>query len=144
MSLCPSCNNETVTTHELHKIAVCKGCSPAFCTECYWGAKSTCAYFQSTVPEAHWLAAEAHMNSFTDKLVRVVRTGPHTQCSVVRIGTQLFRRVEREGNIVSETPVAPTECCIHCGSYDRRYTHLARAYTSGFVCTECANGILGK
>jgi len=84
------------------------------------------------------------MNSFTAKVVRVVRTGPHIQCSVVRVGTQLFRRVERDGELVSETPVAPTECCIYCGSYDRRYTHLTHAYIGGFACTECANGILAK
>jgi hypothetical protein len=143
MSLCPSCNNETVTTHNEHGLTVCKGCSPAFCTECYWGAKASCAYFHSTVPELNWLAAEEYLNSHTDKLVRIVRTGPHIQCTVVRIGTQLFRRVERDGEVISETPIAPTECCVQCGSYDRRYTHLARAYINGFACTECANGILG-
>jgi len=144
MSVCPSCNNESVTTHEEHRIALCKGCSPAFCTECYWGTHITCVYFSSSVPENNWIAAETYMNSNTDKLVRLVRSGPRVQCSVVRVGTQLFRRVERDGELVSETPAAPTECCVQCGSYDRRYAHLARAYTDGFACTECANGILGK
>jgi hypothetical protein len=56
----------------------------------------------------------------------------------------LFRRVVRDGVIVSETPVDPIESCEYCGSYDRRYEYLTRAYTCGFACTECANGILGK
>lgn len=144
MSVCPSCTEDAVTTHANHGLSVCWGCSPAFCTECYWGATATCTYFTSTVPEANWLAAEAYMNSHTDALTRVVRTGPRIQCAVVRVGTILFRRVERDGEIVSENPSAPTECCLHCGSYDRRYAHLTNAYTDGFACTECANGILGK
>lgn len=142
--MCPSCNNETVITHEAYGLPVCQGCSPAFCTVCYWGARYSCAYFSSTVPEKNWLEAEAYMNSNAEKLVRVVRTGPHIQCSVVRIGTQLFRRVVRNDDIVSETPIMPTEKCIYCDSYDRRYMQYSSVYSRGFACTECANGILGK
>jgi len=144
MSICPSCVEDVLTTHEYHGLALCPGCSPAFCTECYWGATYSCAYFTSTVPETNWLAAEAYMNSNPEKLIRIVRTGPSIQCSIVRIGSQLFRRVIRNNQLVSEIPVVPTETCIYCGSYDRRYVHLISAYRNGFACTECANGILSK
>jgi hypothetical protein len=144
MSICLSCNEVTVTTHAEHGLPVCQGCSPSFCTHCYAGARYSCAYFTSTVPESNWIAAENYMKANPDRTERVVRSGPIHQCYVVRIGMTLFRHVIRDGVVVNETPVDPIETCIHCGSYDRRYDHFTHIYDNGFVCTECANGILRK
>ena len=101
-------------------------------------------YYQDTVPEINWLTAEAYMNSNPDKLERVVRSGPRVRCAVVRIGSNMFRHIVRDGVVIKETPIQPTEACSHCGAYDRRYTQYADAYHNGFACTECANGILGS
>ena len=141
---CPNCFEDSLTTHAENGLPVCTGCAESFCPQCYHGTRYSCAYFTSTVPEKNWLAAIEYMRANPTKTERVVRSGPTNQCCVARVGLTLFRRVIRDGVIVSETPVDPIETCDYCGSYDRRYEHLSRAYTSGFACTECANGILGK
>ena len=144
MSVCPSCYSDMMTTHTNQGFLRCDGCSEEFCTQCYYGSKYACIYFQDTVPEVNWQHAEAYMNSNPEKLERVVRSGPRVQCAVVRIGSNLFRRMTRDGVVVKETPIAPTEACSYCGAYDRRYTQYMSAYENGFACTECANGILGS
>ena len=147
METCPACYNDTLTTHGEQGSTICQGCSPTFCTECYYGARYSCAYFQETnkeVPEYNWVCAESYMNSNPDKKERVVRSGPRRKCMVVRIGTALLRRTMYDGEVISDVPVPPTEACRYCGAYDRRYTEFASAYQDGFACTECANGILGK
>lgn len=132
-----------MTTHIAQGITVvCQGCSEEFCTQCCYGARYSCVYFRDTVPEANWLDAEAYMNSNPDKLERVVRSGPRIRCAVVRVGTTLFRRIIYDNEIVKDAPVLPTETCIYCGSYDRRYLQYSSIYLDGFACTECANGIL--
>lgn len=144
MSVCPSCYNGTMTTHTNQGFLRCEGCSEEFCTECYHGSKYSCIYFQDTVPEINWQHAEAYMNSNPDKMERVVRSGPRVRCAVVRVGTILFRRTLRDGVVIKESPIQPTEACTYCGAYDRRYTQYMGAYETGFACTECANGILGS
>ena len=133
-----------MTSHSKLGIDLCQGCSEEFCVQCYHGSRYSCLYFQDTVPETNWQSAEAYMNSNPDKFERVVRSGPHVRCAVVRVGSNMFRRTVRHGNITKETAVLPTEACSYCGSYDRRYAHYMSAYTNGFACTECANGILGS
>lgn len=144
MSFCSSCYNDTMTTHKALGIDLCEGCSQEFCMQCYHGSRFSCMYYQDTVPEVNWRTAEAYMNSNPEKLERVVRSGPRVRCAVVRIGSNMFRRMTRDGVVVKETPIAPTESCSYCGAYDRRYTRYMSAYENGFACTECANGILGS
>jgi hypothetical protein len=102
--ICPSCYNDTLTTHANQGIAVCQGCSPIFCFECYHGARHSCVFFQDTpeVPEYNWEYAEAYMRANPGVSERVVRSGPRRKCSVVRIENQLFRRVMFNGIITQE------------------------------------------
>ena len=104
MDICPSCHNDTLTTHFDQGIAVCQGCSPVFCMECYYGARYCCVFFQDTpeVPEYNWECAEAYMNKNPEVTERVVRSGPRRKCSVVRIEGQLFRRVMFNGIVTQE------------------------------------------
>jgi hypothetical protein len=104
MDICPSCHNDALTTHFDQGIAVCQGCSPVFCTECYYGARYCCVFFQDTpeVPEYNWECAEAYMNKNTEVTERIVRSGPRRKCSVVRIEGQLFRRVMFNGIVTQE------------------------------------------
>ena len=146
MEICPVCFCETLTTHAEQGIAVCQGCSPAFCTECYHGARYSCAYFHDTSdpPEENWRDAEMYLGRNPDKSERVVRSGPKIRCAVVRVEGKLFRRTVRDGVVVKDLPVDPIEACVYCGAYDRTYTAYIAAYRDGFACTECANGILGR
>jgi hypothetical protein len=103
-TICPACMNDTLTTHADQGIAVCQGCSPVFCMECYFGARYYCVFFQDTppVPEYNWECAEAFMILHPEATERVVRSGPQRKCSVVRIDGQLFRRVMFNGIITQE------------------------------------------
>ena len=105
-----------------------------------------CTYFKDPTepPEVNWIAAEEYMSRNPDKTERVVRSGPKVKCAVVREGDKMYRRTIQNGELVKEVPVNLVEACIYCGSYDRRYPGYISAYTDGFACTECANGILGR
>lgn len=104
MEVCPSCFNDTLTTHASQGLAVCTGCSPVFCIECYYGARHCCAFFQDTppVPEENWKCAEEYMVSHPDANERVVRSGPRRKCAVIRLSDELFRQVTFNGFITQE------------------------------------------
>lgn len=104
MEVCPSCFNDTLTTHESQGLDVCDGCSPVFCIECYHGARYCCAFFQDTppVPEENWECAEEYMRKNPTTLERVVRSGPRRKCAVIRLGDDLFRQVTFNGFITQE------------------------------------------
>ena len=107
-TICPSCYNDTLTTHAKQGIDLCQGCSPVFCFECYHGARYSCVFFQDTpeVPEYNWEYAEEYMRANPEVSERIVRSGPRRKCSVVRIDDQLFRRVMFNGIITQENACA--------------------------------------
>jgi hypothetical protein len=117
----------------------CNACERHVCPKCFWGTRYYCPMRkEEPKPSCDRYCAGAKgctfhtRHSVTDDLI----CGKHCGCRKKSTTTEFFPAPKEEPLRLA---------CVCCAAYDLHYRENEEVYRRwGFVCSDCADGILGR